>query len=118
MNEPPRNADKLFDRIRQQIVHEDSLITQRSNLLLVAQGFLFVAYATLLAQNTKFPGRTSVLFSIGLLGYLVSIPNFMSVMAAVRFQRELGKSWNEFGSCVVSLRLRSHSVFSSDTFAG
>ena len=49
MNEPPPPVTaEYYDQIRQQIEHEDDLITQRLSWLMASQSFLFSAYAIVL----------------------------------------------------------------------
>lgn len=42
----------LYHLLREQVKHEDDLVNQRYNWLLLLQGFLFVAYTSLLAPQT------------------------------------------------------------------
>lgn len=85
----------LYDRLRSQIEHEDDLVNHRINWLLLSQGFLFVAYGTLLPTDKILEHKTIVLCIIGSIGFLICIITFNSVLAAFRSLKSLRDSWND-----------------------
>ncbi len=72
----------LYDRIRKQVEHEDSLVNQRLNWLLLSQGFLFVAFGSLLPNEKIFDNKTAILCYLGVFGYVLALFTFFSISAA------------------------------------
>ncbi|MGB8353700.1 MAG: hypothetical protein WCD79_07435 [Chthoniobacteraceae bacterium] len=52
---------EYYDQVRQQIEHEDDLITQRLSWLMASQSFLFSAYAIILNGLQPKPGAPTAL---------------------------------------------------------
>lgn len=86
----------LFDRLRNQIVHEDTLTNQRLNWLLLAQGFLFVAYSQVLTEEKPLAGKSLTVAIIGCFGYLLSYFSFLSIRAAFESLEKLKNTWVMF----------------------
>jgi len=89
----------LYDMIRRQIEHEDSLINQRLNWLLLSQAFLLTASTTILtremsAQSFLKPAHVPVLLSaITLIGIVLSSFSLMGIRAAQDSLKNLRETW-------------------------
>jgi hypothetical protein len=83
----------LYERLRKQIEHEDDLINQRLNWLLLSQGFLFVAVSTLIASQKIIPNETAIICVISSFGFLISYSTFQSIVAAFRSLKRLREIW-------------------------
>jgi hypothetical protein len=92
-------CDSLYTMLREQIQHEDHLINHRINWLLAAQGFLFLAYATILSSGQAISYKDAVLVIIGLFGFMIGIMVFLSVMSASYSLKLLRATWRERRDC-------------------
>lgn len=63
-----QEADKKADILWQWLLHEDNLFTNRANFFLVAESFLFMAFATLCTSK-----YICLSFIIGLAGIVISV---------------------------------------------
>ena len=88
------NQKSLYELLRKQLEHEDNLINHRLNWLLLSQGFLFVAYSTILTTDNLnptqkvWPLRILILFAV-----VVSALTCSSIWAAFRAIQELRACW-------------------------
>ena len=105
MNQDKQNNNntsvKYYKLFREQIVHEDNLINNRTNWLLAAQGLLFAAFGVLV--NTS-EGCSPVPFKLKLLmnvipavGIFVTIFTLLSVLGAVIAMDDIKKDWKKLG---------------------
>ena len=85
----------LYDRIRDQIQHEDLLVNQRLTWFLVAQAFLFAGYHAVLNSNRE-TLRARTLIAICLLGFVLAIAAYLGIFAAFRSLKTLYQTWYEF----------------------
>ncbi|MBI4721170.1 MAG: hypothetical protein HY770_08140 [Chitinivibrionia bacterium] len=74
--------------VREMIAHEDELLNNRMNWLLVVQGLLFAAYSS--AASSR--GFAYVLIA---LGFLISISSKIAFIASDRAIRNLLSYWDE-----------------------
>jgi hypothetical protein len=88
---------ELYEKIREQIEHEDELINHRLTWFLASQGFLFVAFTTLLITDTGNIGdfKLGLLISITGLGSSLSLIAFLSVASAFISLKILRKTWSD-----------------------
>lgn len=85
----------LWDRIRSQIQHEDTLVNQRLTWLLIAEAFLFTGYHGVLnAQRPE--NRTGTLIGIAVFGILLAIASYSSILAAFKSLRRLHDDWYQY----------------------
>ncbi len=104
MNQDNRNNAKssvedYYKLFRDQIVHEDNLINNRTNWLLAAQGLLFAALGVLIRE---LEGGVTVSFKVKLLmnvipavGISVTIFTFLSVLGAMMAMCDIKEKWEE-----------------------
>jgi hypothetical protein len=72
---------KMYDRLRQKIQHEDTLLGQRLSWLLTSQGFFFVAFGLVTnAPHTTY--KTAVISTISLLGIAISLLTLQGIINA------------------------------------
>jgi hypothetical protein len=90
----------LYAMLRQQIEHEDSLMTQRLSWLVAAQSFLFTAYAIVLNGATPTVSPTQarhqgyLLASIPSVAIAANVLIYVSVLAGVMAMRHLRERWS------------------------
>ncbi len=85
--------DRLYDRLRKQIEHEDGLVNHRITWLLASQGFLFFAYNQVSTAANK-PGHFKItLLLIAALGLAITLSIFLSILAAFDSLKNLRASW-------------------------
>lgn len=85
---------KEYDILRRQVEHEDNLVIQRLNWLLVANGFLFVAFAQILATE-KITNKLVPLLGIGCISIMVTIFSLVGLFAAFNALRSLHEAIEE-----------------------
>ncbi len=84
------NANEFYHMSRGLIEHEDDLINQRVTWNLVAQGFLFVAFATIFSSNTLQPIQKIVSnIAIAVFGLIMSIVACLGIYAAMAALRAI-----------------------------
>lgn len=105
MNEPRNHiTGEYYDRVRQQIEHEDNLITQRISWLMASQSFLFSAYAIVLngfQPGLKTPGglrlesvRLDFYHFLPLAGIISTALIYASICGGVISIGRLRKHWD------------------------
>lgn len=86
---------ELFAMIREQIRHEDGLVNQRQNWLLLSQGFLFLLFSSLLtADATVLPHIKWLLLPVACMGVLLNTLSFIGILEAFRSLNELRSTWD------------------------
>lgn len=97
--------DHIFKIVRDYVEHEDDLIHQRLNWMLLLQGFLFSSFATLYASLIKsIPGSdaslrglrawpSEILYVLPILGFFIAWFSLSGVMAARQAIDELNRWW-------------------------
>jgi hypothetical protein len=86
--------------LRQQIEHEDSLMTQRLSWLVAAQSFLFTAYAIVLngagptVSQMQARHQGYLLASIPAVAIAANVLIYVSVLAGVMAMRHLRERWS------------------------
>jgi hypothetical protein len=94
MAKSPLTKKELFELLREQITHEDSLVNQRLNWLLLSQAFLFAAFTSLITGDIKDSNmETLAPFGIAIVGGLFSIYSFNGLRAAYMSLRNLRETW-------------------------
>src|ERR1700690_4318170 len=102
------SLEKRYELIREQIIHEDGLINQRLNWLLLSQGFLFAAFTTIITNIDKFskglmagsPGFITPanilwpLLAIAMTGLLLNYISFNGLKNAYRSLKYLRDNWH------------------------
>lgn len=91
-NIPPTRKE-LYEMLRKQIEHEDNLVNHRLNWLLFSQGFLFLAFVTLLTVDKPLSHKTIALCLIAFFGFFVSLFTFLSIFAAFKSLKRLRQTW-------------------------
>jgi hypothetical protein len=105
---PPENGrtasvisrKELYEMIRRQIEHEDSLINQRLNWLLVSQAFLLAASTTILTrdisqQTLLKPADVPIVLSvITVVGLVLSSFSLMGIRTAQDSLKNLRETWD------------------------
>lgn len=106
---PGISLEKRYELIREQIQHEDGLINQRLNWLLLSQGFLFAAFTTIIAGNNKSSSGTIVgpsgimlsvvdmlvpLMVIAVAGLLLNAFSFVGLSDAYQSLKYLRENWH------------------------
>jgi hypothetical protein len=87
----------LYELLRKQVEHEDNLINHRLNWLLLSQGFLFVAYGTILtSDNLNLAQKVWPLRILITVAVVVSTLTCSSIWAAFRAVHELRACWLRF----------------------
>jgi len=91
---------ELFQMIREQIQHEDSLINQRLNWLLLSQAFLFTAFTTIITNDKPIQAMDSTIqpwfpFGISLIGIILNISSFSGLRPAYASLKNLRETWYE-----------------------
>jgi len=88
----PDDIGKMYERLRQKIQHEDTLLGQRLGWLLTSQGFFFVAVG-LIINAPQSAYKTSVVATIGVLGISISLLTLQGVINASRAIGEAVDWW-------------------------
>jgi hypothetical protein len=87
-----QNAAPVYEEVRGQIQHEDTLITQRLNWFLTSQSFLFTAFAIVFNGPPPPQGtgvRSFLLTAIPLLAISAGFLIFLSILAGMIVMRSL-----------------------------
>jgi hypothetical protein len=103
MNQDNRNNTKssvedYYKLFRDQIVHEDNLINNRTNWLLAAQGLLFAALGVLIKtpEGGAVSSKVKLLMNvIPAVGISVTIFTFLSVLGAAMAMCDIKEKWAE-----------------------
>ncbi|HWB60784.1 MAG TPA: hypothetical protein VG733_14910 [Chthoniobacteraceae bacterium] len=103
MSEAPQShiTAEYYDRVRQQIEHEDNLITQRISWLMASQSFLFSAYAIILnglqpRDNTPLSSvRFDFFHFLPFAGMISTALIYTSICGGVISIGRLRKRWDE-----------------------
>jgi hypothetical protein len=94
MSESRLSQREIFQLLRDQIEHEDSVIDHRTNWLLVLQGFLVVAYVTGLANaSLTLSQRTTLVAVLCVSGITLSFFALLSLGAANLHLAALVRLW-------------------------
>ena len=80
------------DAVRAMIAHEDDLLNNRMNWLLVVQGLLFAGLGSLRDAASPIPGLAYVLVAFG---FVISISSKVAFMSGERAIRNLLDYWQE-----------------------
>lgn len=88
----------LYEMIRKQIEHEDILVNQRLNWLLVSQGFLFAAFTALVTRQGNIsyvsPDYVPWLpFGIAVIGIILNLFSYIGIRAAYKSLLRLRHTW-------------------------
>lgn len=86
------NTQKYAEAVRTMIAHEDSLLDNRMNWLLVVQGLLFAALGSLKEAAPAIPGLVYVLIAFG---FLISIASKVAFISSDRAIQNLLAYWDE-----------------------
>ena len=94
MPKSPLTKKELFELIREQIRHEDDLVNQRLNWLLLSQASLFLGFTSIItADKLDITIRVWAPFWIAFVGGLFNIYSFVGLNAAYKSLRNLRESW-------------------------
>ncbi len=94
MSKSPLTKKELFELLREQIVHEDSLVNQRLNWLLLSQAFLFAALTSVITSDKIDPGLQAwAPFGIAIVGGVFNVYSFFGLSAAYMSLRNLRETW-------------------------
>jgi len=94
MPRSPLTKKELFQLLREQIVHEDELVNQRLNWLLLSQASLFLALTSILTNHKLDPTiQTWTPFGIAIVGAIFNIYSFVGLCAAYKSLRNLRETW-------------------------
>ena len=86
-------TDEYAEAVRSMIAHEDNLLNNRMNWLLVVQGLLFTALAgTFKEAVSPIPGFVYILIAFG---FLISISSKVAFISGDRAIRNLLGYWHE-----------------------
>jgi hypothetical protein len=89
----------IYNIVREQIEHEDNLITQRLSWLVASQSFLFTAYAILVnaSQTSKLPilelKQVQVFHLIPMVGFVSGVLIYVSILAGILAMARLRTHW-------------------------
>jgi hypothetical protein len=92
---PAHDASKTqeyAEAVRTMIAHEDDLLNNRMNWLLVVQGLLFAALGSLKDSASTIPGLVYVLIAVG---FLISISSKVAFISSDRAIQNLLSYWDE-----------------------
>ena len=98
---PPEITTSLYEEIRAQIQHEDTLVTQRLNWFLTSQSFLFTAFAIVFNGSPPAAGsevRKLLLAAIPLLAIIAGILIFLSIVAGTLVMSDLRRFYRKRAS--------------------
>ncbi|MBI3167886.1 MAG: hypothetical protein HYZ22_05370 [Chloroflexi bacterium] len=98
-NEKPTKRE-VFEMIREQIRHEDGLINQRLNWLLLSQAFLFAAFTTIITNDKQMVFinhgiQSWIPFGIAVTGIILNISSFVGLRTAYASLKNLRETWYE-----------------------
>ncbi len=100
------SLNDLYGMIREQIRHEDNLVNQRLNWLLLSQAFLFTLFTSILtadrSQNSRYiDTRVEVWIPcfIAATGIILALLSFLGIVAAFSSLKELRTTWKERLNC-------------------
>jgi hypothetical protein len=88
----PLKTHEYAQAVRTMIAHEDDLLNNRMNWLLVVQGLLFAALGSLADVSSSIPGLVYVLIAFG---FLISISSKVAFISGDRAIRNLLAYWDE-----------------------
>ena len=100
VNESPTNkaARKYYELAREQIVHEDNLINNRTNWLLAAQGLLFAAFGVvvdIIKEGKPVPHEVEFFMKVfPPVGILLAVFAFLSVLGAILAMKSINADWD------------------------
>ena len=102
--EPQVSRKELYEMIRKQIEHEDNLVNQRLNWLLIAQAFLFAAITAILTHDKPIGYVNGnyipwVPFGITIMGFFINLFSFIGIRAAYKSLKRLRENWYYPCSC-------------------
>ena len=85
---------ELFELLREQIKHEDDLVNQRLNWLLLSQASLFLALTSIITTD-KLDAiiQAWTPFGIAVVGAVFNIYSFVGLSAAYKSLRNLRETW-------------------------
>jgi hypothetical protein len=85
---------EIYSMIRAQIEHENQLLDNRVNWLLLSQGFLFVSFTTILTlvADKKLP--VYLLNAVAIIGITLNVFGFIGLTASMLYIGDLVKFWN------------------------
>ena len=88
---------ELFELLREQIVHEDTLVNHRLNWLLLSQAFLFAVFTSILTSDKKIDIvlENWILFAVAASGIFINISAFIGLRAAYVSLKNLRETWYE-----------------------
>ena len=90
---PPLSAAQHYQILRQQLEHEDNLVTQRLSWFLGSQAFLFSAFAIVLnaPMQSRFGDREPIIFFrlIPIMAIGVALLIWLAVLAGIMAMRRL-----------------------------
>ncbi len=92
---PVKDASKTHEyaqAVREMIAHEDQLLNNRMNWLLVVQGLLFAALGSFKDAAPPVPGLVYVLIAFG---FLISVSSKVAFISSDRAVRNLLAYWDE-----------------------
>jgi hypothetical protein len=92
---PKPSSKDIYDMVRSQTEHEDHLIDQRVTWLLVGQGFLFVAYTTLLVADHTVGKVRSAIIVIALVAIFLNVFSIFGIVAAFFHMEKLRRFWGD-----------------------
>lgn len=84
--------EDFFNHLRKQVEHEDNLINQRANWLLVSQGFLFFALSQLVTAKG---GVSLLLYVIAGFAFLSSLSVLSGIRTAGNSIQALKNTWEK-----------------------
>jgi hypothetical protein len=94
---PTPDVDAFYDRIRDQIEHEDNLVTQRLNWFLTSQSFLFTAYAIVFngtpPASARLAIRSILMEVIPLIGVAVGALILIAIIGGAIVMNDLRRSF-------------------------
>ena len=93
MPKSPLTKKELYELIREQIRHEDELVNQRLNWLLLSQGSLFLGLTSILTNKLDPQIQTWAPLGIAIVGAVFNIYSFVGLNAAYKSLRNLRQSW-------------------------
>ena len=91
---------ELFQMIRDQIQHEDGLINQRLNWLLLSQAFLFAAFSTIITSDKplnfiNLAIQPWIPFGVTIIGMILNLSSFAGLRPAYASLKSLRETWYE-----------------------
>ena len=95
--------ERRYELIREQIRHEDGLINQRLNWLLLSQGFLIAAFTSIITTTSKSGAvptvsisNSSIIFviAIPIVGFVLNWLSFIGLNDAYKSLKYLRQNWH------------------------